>query len=474
MRGFYSRNNQLAYKEIEKSEDDARAKRITAYLNLIHDLVDKQMEKIKQEPFTPESDISKYFTLLPDCPNRHKYMEMLATTDQKHKKELQEELREVIVPGSIDVNLMTKINPPAYKNDEELPPEYALALSGFRGFANSKLNSAIVLSAGMNKPLFTYMACFDDFFPESNGYMKKKIILKVSDFRSAQIQGKILAKLGLWVSEYRIESGLNCGGHAFTSKGHLLGPILEEFKQNKSTLISDLFKLYRQKLEKSDRICPDSHPEVKITVQGGIGTFAEDRFLMKYYEVDGTGWGTPFLLVPEVTNVDIDHLRKLSRARREDVDLSDNSPLGVPFWILKTSASEIIREERIKEGKPGSPCPKGYLGMDFEFTKRPICRASRAYQKLKIRQLSKSGMSQEMIQASIERVIKKSCICLDLAGGVMLKNGLVDEANPAVCTGPGIENFSKIATLEEMVDHVYGRNSLLNNNERLHMFIIPK
>jgi hypothetical protein len=32
-------------------------------------------------------------------------------------------------------------------------------------------------------------------------------------------------------------------------------------------------------------------------------------------------------------------------------------------------------------------------------------------------------------------------------------------------------NFNKIATLEEMVDHIYGRISLLANKERPHMFI---
>ena len=50
------------------------------------------------------------------------------------------------------------------------------------------------------------------------------------------IQGNFLAKKGLWVSEYRIESGLNCGGHAFATDGFLLGPILEEFHQKKEQL----------------------------------------------------------------------------------------------------------------------------------------------------------------------------------------------------------------------------------------------
>ena len=95
------------------------------------------------------------------------------------------------------------------------------------------LNSSVVLSAGMNTKLYSYFESFSDFFPDENGKLKKKIILKVSDFRSALIQGKFLAKKGLWVSEYRIESGLNCGGHAFATDGYLIGPILEEFKTSR-------------------------------------------------------------------------------------------------------------------------------------------------------------------------------------------------------------------------------------------------
>ena len=68
----------------------------------------------------------------------------------------------------------------------------------------------------MNPRLYGYIANFKDFFPDVNGKIKKKIVLKVSDYRSAIIQGKFLAKKGLWVSEYRIESGLNCGGHALS------------------------------------------------------------------------------------------------------------------------------------------------------------------------------------------------------------------------------------------------------------------
>jgi len=70
-----------------------------------------------------------------------------------------------------------------------------------------------------------------------------------------------------------------------------------------------------------------------------------------------------------------------------------------------------------------------------------------------------------------EDVLAKTCLCRDLAGGAELNSGLNDEAATAVCTGPNIVNFSKVATLREMVDHIYGRISLLTNPDRPHMFI---
>src|SRR5690606_29466027 len=39
------------------------------------------------------------------------------------------------------------------------------------------------------------------------------------------------------------------------------------------------------------------------------------------------------------------------------------------------------------------------------------------------------------------------------------------------CPGPNTAYFSSIATLRMMVDHIYGRISLLNTEERPHMFI---
>ena len=165
--------------------------------------------------------------------------------------DLQEELRKHLVPGRTDVNIMTKVDKINYsKSGEALGREYSDALAALRGFAKSKLEGGVVFSAGMNPSLYSYMEEFDVFFPDENGVIKKPVILKVSDYRSALIQGKFLAKKGIWVSEFRIESGLNCGGHAFATDGLLAGPILDAFKEDRKELRDTLFQLCQEALEK--------------------------------------------------------------------------------------------------------------------------------------------------------------------------------------------------------------------------------
>ena len=119
----------------------------------------------------------------------------------------------------------------------------------------------------------------------------------MSDYRSAMIQGNFLAKKGLWVSEYRIESGLNCGGHAFATDGLLLGPIMEEFKQKKEELIQASHSLMVKALEQKGKHIPNTPLDLQITVQGGVGTAEEHEFLLNQYQVDSVGWGSPFLSV---------------------------------------------------------------------------------------------------------------------------------------------------------------------------------
>ena len=476
MREFHCRRSGEAFVPIPKEELDHRALRITAYLDLLHRLVDRNVEQLCQAPYEPGSDITKYFEMLSEgCLEKAMYTGMMVMEEGPQKHSYQEELRRTIRAGAIDVNIMAKIDPQRYtKEGEALPAEYADAMAALRGFAMSTLSGSVVLSAGYNPRLYAYIAEFPDFLPNALGRLKKKVILKVSDLRSAKVQGKILAKKGVWVSEYRIESGLNCGGHAFATDGILLGPILEEFKNEREAMGEEIAAMCNKALEEGGRPAFTVPPAVRVTVQGGIGTTQEDRFLHTYYAMDGTGWGSPFLLVPEATNVDDKTLQQLTKAKPDDYYLSWASPLGIPFHNFRPSTSEAQRKARIAKNRPGSPCYKDFLSSDTEFTATPICTASRQYQDLKIKQLDAMGLDEKRHARELERITAKDCLCEGLGASALLKEGLTPAHKMeavAICPGPNMAYFSRIVPLSTMVDHIYGRLSLLNENLRSHMFV---
>src|ERR1035437_10139509 len=56
MRELYCRKEGLEYVPITITDDDHRARRITAYLNLLDRIVKKQVEKLKGEPFEQGND----------------------------------------------------------------------------------------------------------------------------------------------------------------------------------------------------------------------------------------------------------------------------------------------------------------------------------------------------------------------------------------------------------------------------------
>ena len=295
MREYYCRKSEIPYDPISDKAEDYRAKRITAYLNLIDKIVKYEFEEFKNLALEDSSGLEKYIDMLPED-SKLKLSYKKFTKKNNSKEELKRWIQKNLTAGNADVNIMTKVDKENYYKNEKLPVEYNDAHAALRGFAKSNLNSSLILSAGLNPRLYSYIEKFEDFYPNENGQLKKKIILKVSDYRSAIIQGKFLAKKGLWVSEYRIESGLNCGGHAFASDGYLMGPILEEFRTQKETLIQTTFDILSLSLKNKNRLCPDLPMDVKITAQGGVGTYEEHQFLLDYYQLDSIGWGTPFLL----------------------------------------------------------------------------------------------------------------------------------------------------------------------------------
>jgi hypothetical protein len=469
VRKYHSHNFNIPFTPIGEEEEDYRARRITAYLDLVDLLVKKQVGDIRTLPFEAGNELCKCFELLPEGELKSEYLKMLAEPEGALRDTMQNSLKEKVVAGSIDVNIMTKLDRQALINGVPVDAFYSDATAALRGYAKSTVESSIVFSAGLNPRLFGSIADYPDFYADPAGHIKKKIILKVSDFRSAQIQGTLLAKKGLWTSEYRIESGLNCGGHTFSSKGTLLGPILEEFRVKRKELYEKLHPIYTAGCKSAGRNVGDV--KIKVTVQGGVGTAAESGFFQTYYHVDSVGWGTPFMLVPEVINLDKEHLQKLCEAGDDEVFLSEASPLGVPFWNLKTSASEEARKRRIREGTPGVFCKKQFLAFNTEFTQASICTASRQYQKLKLEELEKQALPEKTFQRMKENILAKACLCVDLAANITKKLGVDPEGTAAITAGPNIVNFSRAVTLSEMVAHIYGRINLITRKNRPHVFL---
>lgn len=471
MRKLYCEQYDVEYVAIAKSATDGRAKRITAYLNLLDQLVNQQISDMRALPFEAGNELCRYFELLPQGALRSRYEEMLACSDEAQKSALQAELRKEVVPGAINTNIMTKLDRDLDLHGKPRELGQSDALAAARGFAKSTVDGTLVLSAGMNPRLYTYLATLSEFHPDEQGYAKKRIALKVSDYRSAEVQGKVFAKKGIWVSEYRIESGLNCGGHAFATLGSLMGPILAVFKAKRADLAAKLLVIYNKALTKASRPFVAVAPSFNITVQGGIGTADEQALLHDYFEVDSTGWGTPFLLVPEATNLDEKTRQGIASCKDEDIQISDSSPLGVPFWNFMQSGSELARRERIEGGRSGSPCPKGFIALPRDFQDIPLCAASRKYQERQLKVLEDTERSASELSKCQEAIRVKSCICHDLSGAATLEAGIDKKATPAICPGPNIVNFDKIVNLDEMLGHIYGRASIISRQGRPHMFL---
>lgn len=471
MNAFYHQKFNLPYQEISQKAADYRAKRITSYLNLVDQIVKEKFENFKNELAESKEALENYIAMLPNKSEIKKGLQSFIDEGIHWKENIKNYLEKNLSAGAIDVNIMTKLDKDNFSNNEQLPVTYNDAHAALRGFATSNVNSSIVLSAGMNPRLFSYFENFDVFFPDKNNHLQKKITLKVSDFRSAMIQGNFLAKKGLWVSEYRIESGLNCGGHAFATDGFLLGPILEEFKQKKEQLVQSAHELMIKALEQKGKTIPQEPLELKITVQGGVGTAEEHEFLLDYYKVDSVGWGTPFLLVPEATSVDQDTRNLLIKAKEEDLYLSQISPLGVPFNTLRGTTNEQLKQKRIQESKAGSSCPKKFLALNKDPQGNGICTASKKYQDYKLVELeeNRDAISIENYKKTKQIITEKSCLCVGLANASYLENDIEikgQDQGVVICPGPNMAYFDQEVSLSKMIQHIYGNTSVLRNSNR--------
>lgn len=187
MREFHAKEQGENFVPIHEEEEDFRSRRITAYLDLMNRIVDRKFEELRKQPFQEGTELTRYFSLLPEHAALKKaYLQVLAMPEGNERTQAEDALRAQLTKGAIDVNIMSKVDK-VNKNafGESKGDEFTDACASLRGFANSTLNSSLILSAGMNPRLYSYLEAFDCFLPDQNAEFTKRVILKVSDFRSA-------------------------------------------------------------------------------------------------------------------------------------------------------------------------------------------------------------------------------------------------------------------------------------------------
>ncbi|MFC1586617.1 hypothetical protein ACFL5V_13805, partial [Fibrobacterota bacterium] len=107
-----------------------------------------------------------------------------------------------------------------------------------------------------------------------------------------------------------------------------------------------------------------------------------------------------------------------------------------------------------------------------EYTDKPICIASREYQKKKLEEIKNSSLMDNEKQKLSDEITERSCICHHLGNGALINLGIADEADSpqSICPGPNLAWFDRTYSLEEMVGHIYGRGPSLVSADRIHMF----
>lgn len=507
------------------SPQTTRIGRIRSYLDFVADEVERKFNRLCAERLDGGSDKDLYFLMLPlESRLRVEYDGVFAKTGLA-RLAAEAALTEKMEPGEIQANIMVGLN------HEEA------AFDAVRGFAASKVKGSLVLSAGVNLAVFEEIAKCKDFYRTVMHAPTKKVILKVSDYRSALVQGRYLAKKGVEVYEYRIESGVNCGGHAFFESKKLLLDVVREFVEKREELFETTRAMIAKFASSSaavnapvQEIVPPPSP-ARITAQGGLCA-PEDIEKVMAFGIDGVGVGTPFLLVPQATSVDKETRCLLVAAKPEDVYISHASPLEIPFVNLRTSTAAELCQEKIREYfapqgeksgapelKPGFPCRQHYLCRAVPGFEHPVCMASREYvvhrlaeiDKLERDELAASCYPEEVagldkLHKDVAKIhgkyndlrrktLERECICRFLGNAgreeIREKNpslhyqpecvAVARGSQPArvrepvtICPNPDIGYFDREYTLLEMMRHLYGTGPRLTPKDKPSAFEVEE
>src|SRR5690606_11315635 len=114
-------------------------------------------------------------------------------------------------------------------------------------------------------------------------------------------------------------------------------------------------------------------------------------------------------------------------------------------------------------------CPKKFVALNKEFKEKGICVASREYQHLKIKELENENLALEAYQIKLNQITEKSCTCVGLGTSALLAYNLdtkVEGEGVSICPGPNMAYYSKIMSLKNITDHIYGRDNMITRTDR--------
>ena len=120
LRKMYHIKFEIPYEEITDKIDDFRAKRITSYLNLIKHLSKRKFEELKNTTLETSNGIIAYLNMLPDSSYIKQEFQSLTTNCIDFNK-IQDRIKKKLSMGSIDVNIMTKVDKDNYIKNVKLP-----------------------------------------------------------------------------------------------------------------------------------------------------------------------------------------------------------------------------------------------------------------------------------------------------------------------------------------------------------------
>jgi hypothetical protein len=92
---------------------------------------------------------------------------------------------------------------------------------------------------------------------------------------------------------------------------------------------------------------------------------------------------------------------------------------------------------------------------------------------LKLEQLKKLMLTEAEYSRKAAEVLAKECLCVGLSNSASLTYRvpfLKKLTSVTVCPGPNIVYFNKVVTLQNMIDHIYGRTNVIDL-PRPHMFV---